>query len=193
MQSLSRAFRANCLFALFYELESDAFISVLRRNQLFVSPNNYFFCALRDDSAYGLSHLSFSVTVSFAFCHNAVVSDFRRFGQFSRIPRHKSNRLAVQSRNESVFFGDLQIVVKKVVELFPLILPIMRELRLEGISVFQQSRERSLRKLRNFSKLNIHVLSNYFHDLCGSGCNVIRAGFRKFRPVAVAVKHAHRF
>ena len=86
MQSLSRAFRTNCLFALFQEFESDAFISALRRDQLFVCPNDYLFCTLRNDSTYDFAHLPFSVAVSFVFCNNAVVSDFCRFRKNFWIP-----------------------------------------------------------------------------------------------------------
>lgn len=75
MYSLPCIFRKR-FFTLFYELKACTFIGMLRRNANLIRPNDYPLGPLRNNALDGLPHLSFSITVSFVFRQNTVVTDF---------------------------------------------------------------------------------------------------------------------
>ena len=153
---MSCQFRTNCFFALFYKYKPNTFVSVLRCRQFLIRPNNYLLCPLRNYAIYSFTHLTLTVAVTFILRDNTVMSHFYRFGQLSRIPRYESNRFSAKNRYKTTLFGNLRIIVKKIVKFLPLILPIVLKSRLERITVFQKICKRTASKICYFFEFNIH-------------------------------------
>ena len=140
--------------------EADALVHLLCGDERRIGRDDDPFRAVEEDPAHRLLELKNAVPPALVASQDAVVSDLLVLGAVPGIPGDKTDRLAVDRRDETVLFRYRRIFEEKVVETPPLLRPFRRPARVEPVRIGEHVGKRPARKPGDLSEFDAHQVTS---------------------------------